>query len=214
MGFENGKLVRVVLKAQSDAGDTVVNTLHYDLIDSAIPGNAPNDPQTLADVFRDDVIPEYAALFTNHWSALPVEVVQEIDPQNPHAPRSAWTAGIPVTGTRTISSDLLPVQMCQVATLRTDHIGRRFRGRMFIPGSYAEADQNAGVWNVFPQTLAQALLDAIPEQPDLATGTSASVAHWCVYSRTQRAQNLDPYASAIAGEVLRTQVHWLRSRGH
>jgi hypothetical protein len=38
------------------------------------------------------------------------------------------------------------------------------------------------------------------------------VAKWSVYSRTQRAQDLDPYLSPIGSYSLPNRVHWLRSR--
>lgn len=82
-----------------------------------------------------------------------------------------------------------------------------------MPGSLVEGDQAGGTFNVFPLTMWQAVLDAIPRTPDLATGVSTSVAHWCVYSRTQRAANADPYAPAVTGATLRSRVHFLRSRG-
>lgn len=214
MGFENGKLVRVVLRATATGGGDDVTVLHYDLEDSAIPGNDPNDPQSLADAFRDDVLPSYGALFDNTWSIQPVEVTQEKDPLNPTAPRGSWSAGVAFTGTRSVSSDKLPPEVCGLATLRTDHIGRRYRGRIFLPGTLVEADQNAGVWNVFPLTAWQTFLDAIPREPDIVTGTSESTAKWGVYSRTQRSQNRDPYISPVTSTVLRSRVHFLRSRGH
>jgi hypothetical protein len=212
MAFGSGKLVRVVLRAVGPGTATVVNTLHYSLNDEAL--NPANDPQTLADRFRDDVMGPFGAMFTDDWSVQPVEVIQEKDPLNPTAPRSEWGSGVATPGTRSVSSDLLPVAICMVATLKTANIGRRARGRMFIGGSFVEGDQDAGVWNTFPLTAAQTLLDAIPRQPDLAEGANSSTAYWCVYSRTQRAQNLNPYAPSVTDAILKTDVHWLRSREH
>lgn len=210
IGFENGKLVRVVLRAVHSSLDTQVNTLHYDLIDS--PLGVDNDPQTLADVFRDNVIVHFKALYDSGWTIQPVEVVMEKDPQNPNAARDAWQSGTPQTGTKVISVDQLPRAMCQVAQLRTDLVGRRHRGRMFIGGTYSEADQAGGNWQSLATGLANNLLNAIPREPDLATGTSDAVAHWVVYSRTQRAQNQDPYAARITSTPVLTICRWLRRR--
>jgi hypothetical protein len=99
-----------------------------------------------------------------------------------------------------------------VASLTTDHIGKRYRGRCFLGGSVSEADQSAGVWQSGITTLWNAYLAAIPRQPDIASGLGQSVANWVVYSRTNRAQDVDPYASSIQNATLRTQFRWLRSR--
>lgn len=211
MGFENGHLLRVVLHA-SQAGGDVVNVLHYDLDDSAIAG-ADNDPQALADRFRDDVIPKFAACFASAWTILPVVVEDERDPLHLTATRSAWTAGTATVGTRAVASDGMPPGICGVNTWLTEHIGRRFRGRLFLGGTITEDDQNNGFVRMDRIGVAwQQLVDAIPRQPDIATGTSDVTAKQCVYSRTQRAASLDPYASAVTGNIIRPVLHYLRSR--
>jgi hypothetical protein len=213
VGFENGKLVRVVMRAvENSTGDSQVNTLHYDLVDSAIPGEPPNDPQSLADVFRDVVVPTFRAMYTASWTIQPVLVAQELDPQNPLAARSEWLSGAPLAGLRGAPTDLLPKASCAVAALTTTHIGKRYRGRMFLGGSMGEIDQSAGVWQASFIAIWNAYLAAIPRQPDIATGASLSVANWGVYSRTNRAADVDPYISPIASVALRTKFRWLRSR--
>lgn len=210
MGFENGKLVRVVLRASHPSQGDQVNVLHYDLIDQDLQG--ANDPQSLADAFRDDVMPKVEALYVPAWSIQPVEVVMERDPLNPNAPRSAWTSGVVTAGTRVTSAQWLPAQCCAVASLRTANIGRRARGRMFLGGTLTEADMTDAAWDPTMTALWQALLDAIPRQPDISPPGSESTANWCVYSRTQRAANLDPYAPHVQQVLLSNEVHWLRSR--
>jgi hypothetical protein len=85
---------------------------------------------------------------------------------------------------------------------------------MFMGGSLGEGDQNGEVFLTVTTiyNLWVTLIAAIPRQPDIAGPGSDSVANWCVYSRTQRAANLDPYASHIQGTNLHTKIHWLRSR--
>jgi hypothetical protein len=99
-----------------------------------------------------------------------------------------------------------------VVSLATTHIGKRYRGRTFLGGSVSEADQSAGVWQSGITTLWNAYMATIPLQPDIAFGPSASTATWVVYSRTQRAEGLNPYASPVVSKTLRTQFRWLRSR--
>jgi len=213
MGFENGMLVRVVLRAVHDGdGDEQVNVLHYDLQNSVVPGEPANDPQSLADVFRDDVLPAWAALYDNVWTIEPVVVEQEKDPQNPTGARGSWTSGTPFDGSRAGGEDM-PRAITAVATLRTARIGRRFTGRMFIGGIHNNStDINGNQFGAAQQALYNTFLAAIPLQPDIATGASTSTANWCVYSRTQRAANLDPYAEHVTSYQLRTAIHWLRSR--
>lgn len=213
MGFENGKLVRVVVRAVENAtGDQQVNTFHYDLVDSAIPGDPPNEPQSLADYFRDNVLPAFKPMYTSSWSIQPVLVAQEIDPQDRTAPRSEWVSGTAAAGTKAAPTDLLPKACCAVAAVTTTHIGKRYRGRLFIGGSIGEIDQSAGVWQSGATTLMNAFLASIPKQPDIATGASSSQANWVVYSRTQRTEDHDPYASPVVSTTLRSKVRWLRSR--
>lgn len=209
MGFENGKLVEVVLKASAGTL-TQVNTYHYDLVDAL--GGTDNDPQTLADRFRDDVRTHLIASLTSAWTVDPVVVTMVKDPLNPLAPRSSWASGAAAAGTKTASSDPLPNFCSPLVSLRTAHIGRRFRGRLWLAGSWHEGDQSGGTWTTTQKADLQTIVNFVPFEPDLATGPSDSTAKWCVYSRTQRAANLDPYASPITSATVSALVHSLRSR--
>lgn len=215
VGFANGMLVRVVIAASFGGGPNhMVNVLHYDLQDATVPGTDNNDPQALADAFRDDVIPTVQANFDSGWTIQPVVVQQEKDPLNPDEVRDGWTSGSAVAGTRTGVGDILPIACCPVATLHTGHIGRRARGRIFLLGPLSEADQNAGTIGSSQLVRYQNFLDAIPRQPDIAPGggVTDAVANWVVYSRRQRGLNKPGYANAVTDVVLQNQVHFLRSR--
>lgn len=209
VGFENGKLVRVTLRAS--LGDAqMVNTFHYDLDDGNL--TVPNDPQSLADRFRDDVRPQVATFIRPSWTLDPVVVTQEKDPLNPLAPRSSWTSGAAMAGTSGDSSELLPSFVSPVVALRSDHIGRRFNGRLWLMGHFGETSQNGGTWVASILTALNTVMASIPHTPDIAPGASDATAKWCVYSRTQRAANLNPYASAIQTYAVRSLVHSLRRR--
>lgn len=212
MGFTDGRVLRVVLKAVNTTVDeiTVVNTLHYDLHDDA--ANPANDPQSLADVYRDSVMGVMATLFDSDWNVQPVEIVEEVDPLSPLDPRGSWTSGAEIPGTRNQVGDLLPYGVCGVASLKTAFIGRRFRGRMFLGAQLTEADQASNTWAPTLIGLWEAFVAAIPRQPDIASGVSSSKADWSVYSRTQRSQNLDPYLVPVVSAAVRPNVHFLRSR--
>jgi len=210
MGFENGKVCRVALRAHF-ADDQQVMTFHYDLDDGDII-DSDNGPQGLADVFRDDVLPHFKARYLSAWSIDPVVVTQEKDPQNPLAPRSQWTSGVAGPGTSSVSGQLLPRACCVLVQLKTGHIGRRFRGRNFLGGALTEDVQNDGQWSSGQVSSETTWMDFIPREPDIAFGGSGSSCKWSVYSRTQRAADLDPYLSAITSVVVKSDVHWLRSR--
>jgi hypothetical protein len=99
-----------------------------------------------------------------------------------------------------------------IATLHTGSIGRRYTGRIHIGGSWRVTDYVNDGWVSGALTLAETFLAAIPVQPDISEGVSLSGANWCVYSRTQRAQHLDPYASHVSSYEKRTNVKYLRTR--
>jgi hypothetical protein len=172
-----------------------------------------NNPQTLADTFRDVVVPKMRLCYSSAWNILPVIVMEAIDPQHPTDPRSEWTSGTVVAGQYAVSGDLLPRALCGVATLLTANVGRRYRGRLFLGGTPTESDQANGVWGTLQLGRWQALLDVIPRQPDL-TADAGTVTHadWSVFSRTNRAEDVDPYLGHVISVNLRTQCHWLRSR--
>lgn len=210
MGFENGRVLRVALRAHLGS-DQQVMTFHYDLDDGDLI-DRDNRPQALADVFRDDVLPHWKARYSTGWTCDPVVVTEEKDPQNPLAPRGQWTSGVAGAGTATASSDLLPRAAAVLVQLKTDHIGRRFRGRNFLGGLVEEGVQNDGQWSAGKLASEVTWMGFIPREPDIALGSSGSSADWSVYSRTQRAADLDPYLSKITSVVVTPYVHWLRSR--
>src|SRR6476661_1012729 len=144
MGFENGKLVRVTLRASNGVAEQV-NTFHYDLDDGDL--TVPNDPQSLADRFRDDVRPQIATLLRPNWTLDPVVVVEEKDPLHPLDPRGSWNSGAPLAGTGAGVADLLPSFTSPVVALKSDHIGRRFNGRLWLMSSPDEGWQNGGAWS-------------------------------------------------------------------
>lgn len=212
MSFENGRVVRVALSATS-GDDAIVNTFHYDVDNGDIIDPDPS-MQTLADTFRDDVIPSYRPLFTDSWVVQPVIVTEEKDPLHPDDPRSSWSSGSPLVGTHldVTGTDPAPQEMCGLATWVTGSIGRSFRGRSFLPP----------LWNktfVVGQTIQSAqittytnFLDDVPIEPDVALGGSGGRCRLTVFSRTRRGRNQTPYLSDITGFTLSTQVRFLRSR--
>jgi len=216
MGFENGRVLRVNLRATRSPSMEQVNTFHYDIHDSDL--TLKCDPQKLADAFRDDVRPAFAALYSAAWQIEPVVIVEERDPQDPNAPRSEWVSGSAGVGGRALATESLPHAMCGVATLKTQHIGRRFTGRLFLGGELVEGDQSTGQWLPAITGLWTTYLNAVPKSPDITDAVEVDRCLWSVYSRTQRTPDAahpageDPYLSKIVSMPIRPNVHWLRSR--
>lgn len=210
--FEGGDgIYRVVLQATHDvSGDTQVNTLHYRSHNVGL-GPGDNDPQSLADAIEDALFLKFAAFYSDDWTVQTPVVVQEKDPQNPFEPRGEWTSGAVSFGDGGGAEDL-PRAMCAIATLKSNAIGRRSTGRLFLGGSRNEGEQASGMWQASVLFIWQTFLDAIPRQPDVSPVGSESTMNWCVYSRTARAQNAGNYAFDIQNVILKPQVHWLRSR--
>ena len=212
MGFENGHLARVVLKAELGS-NSIVSVLHYDLVGTAL--EPTPTLQALANRIRDAVIPAWRACIIPDWLVQPVEVIDERDPLHPDANRTSVTAGTPQAGLRLTapSAEVVPIQMCGMATLRTGRIGRSFRGRMFMPPLWSDNSMSDGVLSGAQFTNYQGLVASIPLEPDLVTGGGTGTANLCVYSRTRRALDHDPYAQHVTAITLDNTVRWLRSRG-
>jgi hypothetical protein len=213
VGFENGRLLRVTIRATSVSLPERVTTFHYNLT-NASEGLENNNPQDLADRFRDDVIPAWKIWFPAAFTLQPVVVADEIDPQNPTAPRSEWSSGTPTAGTNSSGTDLLPPGVCALVKLVTNVVGRRFNGRSFAPFVLDESAESTGVLSTAAIAAFQTAYAAVPIEPDIAGGggLSDARAHLCVYSRTARAANADPYATDVASFLVRPQTHYLRRR--
>jgi hypothetical protein len=212
MGFENGSLARVVLRAEL-ASNSITTVLHYDL-QHALLEPAPS-LQALADRIRDDVIPAWRACIIPDWTIQPVEVIDELDPLHPDANRTSVTSGSPQAGLRLAapSAEIVPIEMCGMATLHTGRIGRSFRGRIFMPPLWSDNSMSDGVLSGAQFVNYQGLVASIPLEPDIVTGGGTGTANLCVYSRTRRALNHDPYAQHVTSISLANTVRWLRSRG-
>lgn len=216
MGFVDGHLARAVFRMHSGSHE-VVNVIHYDMHDTAIPGSAHTSLQSLADALRDACTLPYRSLFPSNWTMDPIVVQDEIDPQHPGSARSGATSGGGAAGLMDVptSGNQLPLELCAVATIHTAHIGRRYRGRMFLPPLFTEDAITSGLLDNSKKLSYQNFLDSIPKQPDVVSGVDPidTVTNWSVYSRTNRQQGLDPYASPVTSYEVRTSVRFLRSRG-
>lgn len=212
MGFENGDVWGVRLRASDGTSRECVSVIHYDNDNSGELVN-PNNGQDLADALSAALLPVWKPLVPSTWSIDPIVVFDEVDPQDPGRARSEWSSGTLVAGTRSIAGkQFLPFGCAVQYTFRTKHIGRRFRGRMWVPFPMTEDDQQDGDVVSIP-VLTDAFIAAIPRQPDAAAGgPSVAVATWSVYSRTQRAQGRDPYLNEITSTKMAKRVRVLRSR--
>jgi hypothetical protein len=103
----------------------------------------------------------------------------------------------------------LPKEMCLVLTLRTAHVGRSGRGRIFIPSPRAEAAMGddsrwaapSTYWDNV-QTLAGALLDGHDITHDGLDYHLSTRVH----------SRVDNATYDMSGYIARQRYHWLRSR--
>jgi len=209
MGFENGNVYRVVFRA-SRAGRDEVNIFHYDGDNHGDP--QVNSGQSLANAVANEALSWFAGLYNANWAIAPVVVTDELDPQNPHKARSQWQAGSISEGIKPTAPNRLASAACVVATLKTAHIGRRYTGRAFVGGDAGEANVAANLWDPAWIDAVHTFIDAMPRVPDVAGPASLATCTWSVYSKTQRAQHLDPYLSPVQTILMRNEVHWLRRR--
>lgn len=212
MAWENGTVFRAAVKALHKASnDAQVNTVHYDVVTG--PADEPNG-QLFADHLRDTVLPAMRSLYTSAWAIEPAVVMEEKDPQNPNAAREEWVSGLGADGTRITAGELLPRATCVVATMKTNHIGRRHTGRMFIGSSFDESDQSDGVWltGTGHWDALTVYVNSWPTSLTLGSGDFQSVLRMGIFSRTQRADGLPDYISPVVSFERKTKVHWLRSR--
>jgi hypothetical protein len=211
VGFQDGQVIRVIMSATRIATSTkVVNSFVYDVHDAT--GSAGDPGQILADAFRDDVLTPFKALFTSAWGIASPIAEEVVDPLDPSAPRTGWNSTGGGVGSRSSASDFLPPGICGEAPVKSAFRGRRFNGRLFIPGSFTELDQADGVFTATPIALMQAYLDAVPRSPDVDTGLGERTADWSIFSRTQRVQGKDPYLVPVVSAVASSSTHFLRSR--
>lgn len=210
MSFENGKVCRVVLRATAGTYEHV-NVLHYDLNDAGL-STGTNNPQTLADFFRDNVQGVYTQLFTSNWTIDPIKVEEEIDPLDKFAPRSSWLSGTSRPGTKVITGDQLPAGLVVLVALKSNTLGRRYNGRMWLGGPTSEADQINGQWQSSLLSVCSEIVANIPRQPDISEGPSGASCDWSIYSRTARAQSSGHYLAHGITPTVSDRVHWLRSR--
>lgn len=223
MAFDNGDVFRVTLRATTSTQE-FVNVLHYNWNAEGGVGDSLDDVgQALADAVRDAVATTYRALWDPARVLDPVVVTQALDPQDPTRVRSSWVAAFTTsTGTKAVAGEASPSAFARVYSLTTGHVGRSFRGRMFVSGYINEADVGviANQWNVAAAgnhaKIADDFVLSIPREPDVVLGPSTDSCRWCVYSRTRRAADLGDYASPIVGTLARPNIYWLRSRqaGH
>src|SRR4051812_15819167 len=144
MGFENGKTWGVRLRCSDGTSRECVSVLHYDADDKLVLDGG-NSGQALADAVSAALLPVWKPLVPSTWSIDPVVVFDEVDPQDTTRARSEWSTGALVAGTRSVAGkQFLPYGCAVQYTFRTAHIGRRFRGRMWIPAPLFEDDQQDG----------------------------------------------------------------------
>lgn len=121
-------------------------------------------------------------------------------------------------GTRgTVSTDMLPIELCVWLKNTTGSVGRSARGGFHMPPQLAPADLDslggwqssvlAGNLDVVEAAVVDELNDVFPEE--LGNASLIPV----IYSRTRRARGQSPYTFQITACAAQGHARWLRRRG-
>jgi hypothetical protein len=158
------------------------------------------------------VLPKLRNIMSDGFVVQPVVVADEVDPLNPTKPREEWQSGTAANGDRVVTGESLPKFCTTYVRLNSAFVGRRYNGRLFPPADLFEGDNFNGGLDAGIKAGIQAYLDAIPRQPDIASGTSNAQANWCIFSRTARLQQSGPYLAHVTDVTLSSVLHSMRSR--
>jgi hypothetical protein len=121
-------------------------------------------------------------------------------------------------GTRgTVSTDILPIELCVWIKLTTASRGRSARGGFHMPPQLAPVDLDglgqwqssvlAGNLDVMEAAVVDVLDDVFPEE--LGNGSLKPI----IYSRTRRARAQTPFTYQVTGASAQPHARWLRRRG-
>lgn len=128
-------------------------------------------------------------------------------------PATLFEKALSVQGTAASGAEL-PPQSAMVITLRSNLIGRRHRGRLYL-GGFNESTQTAGTWEPGVQSAFQTYVDDLVA----ALGHSGSNVDWIwgIWSRRYGGEDPGPYNltagwTDIYSAVVRETVHAQRRR--
>lgn len=142
-----GDIFKLAVVGRFGTGQQFVNTFHFRQILSG----GTNPAQDLAQGFEQQAMAEYLDLISNAYVVDTIEVRQKTG-----TPLFAYDEPSGASGV--ITGDPLPPQVSPLISWRTAEVGRRNRGRSYIPAP-AEVNQNAGVLTAGYLALVQSFAD-------------------------------------------------------
>lgn len=194
----------------------VVSTLHLRVEESAPFASVSH--ADLLDAVVDGLVPEYRAMLHSSASLDEIRISVEPDPSDPGDVPVGESRAVGLAGTRALTGNIGPVELCGCVALKTQLLGRSFRGHVY--GTPIMATGQIAAEELLSMTSGYGLAlsnfaDAIEsgiEGGDFWTGIPFEIA-FVVYSRTRRARGQSPWMSDITAAIPRNAVYYLRSRG-
>lgn len=207
-------LVRVQFKGHLVDNQVAVNTFYITKVGHGVPSLA--DLTALSTDLATYFTTTYKALYRTDGMFDTVTCYQVSDPSLP-VPVLEVQATVNAAGTRSTAGTGGPDQLCAVLSLKTQLVGRRYRGHQFLPPSTIQADVTgagftvAGAYWVAVLAYAAKLQTGCLPTP---TWTGSTLSSWtlCVFSTMAAKTLTPPYASGVFSVVATNRSHWLRSR--
>lgn len=219
------RLYRCTYGYNSQGGGACALTFHvaaHSDTPSWVPGGDPDPgPQDVFDEIDTHLTTKFRAMLAVVDGNPELKVEDAWDPLNPDSPREMYGAIINSPGTRTVTNQDVPTPEAAIVALRTDKIGRSFRGRFWAPPVYDESQITAKTWLTTGSYYLAVKAFADELGKSFGGGSSWSTlwqdtwhAKVVVYSRIRRARDLSPFVEPVTSASVRSEPHWLRRRAH
>jgi hypothetical protein len=197
--------------------DPCRNTFHV-VADEAIWGDVEFiDLPALAESFANEFADPWRDMIESTTPGTFDEVVvsQVPDPRVAGDPYSDGGFTVGQNGTWTVGGDFGPSELCLVASFKTNLVGRRYRGRLYMPPAVRAADYRGESVQLTggEYTKYGAAVDALDglvqgnDHPSELEGLDL-----VVYSRTARLANAENYWARVQTIRRSPKLHWLSRR--
>jgi len=173
-------------------GEKVANVLHFKQTSSDVILPANED---LVAGIREDIWPSYQAILSE-------DVTLQSIACKKISPALGGSVVVPVNEAGTVAEDTMPTQSTVVATLYSDSIGARFRGRIYISGVPKTLVQDGRILNSAATDFVT-FLDTLKTTVQAGTGATFAPGVWSVYASI---------FSQYTYHELRAFTHTLRGR--
>lgn len=206
-------LIRCQFKSTVDSGQEVLNTFYVANVGLGVP--ALTDLADCGSDLHTYFATTYRALLKTAWTWDQIDCSQVSDVLDP-APILKVTTAVNQAGTASNPSVGTPVPICGLVSLKTPLASRRYRGHLFLPPLFDEAQingagiQNGGAYDTAKNNFAAALATGAGSSPTW-TGSFLSNCTLVVYSEAGTRAGSGVFA-VVTAVTSNDQAHWLRSR--